>query len=68
MHEEWRCEQCDALLGKEQGESLHLRYKQRQYVVDGGDYRVTTVCRNCSTLNERRGGSNVKQTRQSSHE
>lgn len=34
---------------------MHLRYKQAQYVVDGGDYCVIAVCRNCSAVNERSG-------------
>lgn len=53
MEQEWRCKECDTLLGVERGTRLHLRYKQVQYVVDGGDYSVMAVCRNCSTINER---------------
>ena len=53
MEREWRCKECDTLLGVARGNRLHLRYKQVQYVVDGGDYSVIAVCRNCSTLNER---------------
>ncbi len=52
---EWRCKECETLLGVESGVRLHLRYKQAQYVVDGGDYTVIAVCRNCSTVNERTG-------------
>jgi len=54
---EWRCRGCDTLLGIERGSRLHLRYKQAQYVVDGRDYVVMAVCRNCSTVNERTGTS-----------
>ena len=57
MEREWRCKECDTLLGVERGTRLHLRYKQVQYVVDGGDYNVIAVCRNCSTVNERSLGS-----------
>ena len=49
---EWRCRGCDTLLGIERGSRLHLRYKQAQYVVEGGDYTVIAVCRNCSAVNE----------------
>lgn len=53
MDREWRCEKCDALLGVARGDRLHLRYKDAQYVVDGEDYSVLAVCRNCTTVNER---------------
>lgn len=53
METEWRCKECDTLLGVERGSRLHLRYKQAQYVVDGDNYSVIAVCRNCSTVNER---------------
>lgn len=53
MEKEWRCAECDTLLGVLRGGRLYLRYKQAQYVVDGGDYSVLAVCRNCSTVNER---------------
>lgn len=55
MEKEWRCKRCDTLLGIERGGRLHLRYKQAQYVVDGGDYNVIAVCRDCSSVNERSG-------------
>jgi RNase P subunit RPR2 len=52
MEKEWRCKECDTLLGVERGTRLYLRYKQAQYIVDG-DYAVLAVCRNCTTVNER---------------
>lgn len=55
MEREWRCAKCETLLGVERGPRLHLRYKDAQYVVDGDDYTVIAVCRNCSTVNERSG-------------
>jgi RNase P subunit RPR2 len=55
MEREWRCKKCNTLLGVERGARLHLRYKQAQYVVDGSDFNVLAVCRNCSTVNERIG-------------
>lgn len=56
MEKEWRCRECDTLLGVLRSGRLHLRYKQAQYVVDGEDYSVLAVCRNCSTVNERTRG------------
>jgi len=56
MEKEWRCPKCNCLLGIESGAHVRLRHKQAQYVVDGGDYKVIAVCRNCSTINERSGG------------
>lgn len=55
MEKEWRCKECDTLIGIERGARLHLRFKQAQYIVEGGDYNVIAVCRNCSTVNERSG-------------
>ena len=52
MEKEWRCKECDTLLGVERGARLHLRNKQAQYIVDG-DFAVLAVCRNCSIVNER---------------
>ena len=57
MQREWRCSECNSLLGVENGAHLHLRYKRAQYVVGGGDYNVMAVCRNCSAINERSEGS-----------
>jgi len=59
MEKEWRCRECDTLLGVERSERLHLRYKQAQYIVDGGDFTVLAVCRNCSTVNERSKSENA---------
>lgn len=56
MSQEWRCKECNTLLGAGQGPRLHLRYRDVQYVVDGEDYNVIAVCRNCSTVNEKCGG------------
>ena len=55
MEKEWRCKECDTLIGIERGARLHLRFKQAQYIVDGCDYNVIAVCRNCSMVNERSG-------------
>lgn len=59
MEREWRCEKCDALLGIARGDRLHLRYKEAQYVVDGEDYTVLAVCRNCSAVNEQGKAENA---------
>lgn len=61
MEADWRCKKCKTLLGVERGARLHLRYKQAQYVVDGDDYNVIAVCRNCSTVNERNGSEEPPQ-------
>ena len=61
MEADWRCEKCNTRLGVERGSRLHLRYKQAQYVVDGRDYIVIAVCRNCSTVNERNGSQGPPQ-------
>lgn len=53
---EWRCQECNTLLGVERTPRLILRHKQVLYVVGGADYTVTAVCRNCSAVNERRSG------------
>lgn len=55
MSQEWRCKECNTLLGTGHGPRLHLRYREVQYVVDGEDYNVIAVCRNCSTVNEKCG-------------
>ena len=62
MKREWRCSECNSLLGIENGAHLHLRHKQAQYVVDGGDYNVIAVCRNCSTINERSGSKKSQES------
>lgn len=55
MAKEWRCKKCNTLLGVVIGERLHLRYKQAQYVVNGDNYNVIAVCRNCFSVNDRNG-------------
>ncbi len=52
MDAKWRCRKCKTLLGTTCGIRMHVRYKETQYIVDGGDYCVIAVCRNCSTVNE----------------
>lgn len=56
MDHRWICEKCGALLGVERGDGLHVRHKDAQYVVMGGEYSVIAVCRRCSTVNEWSGG------------
>ena len=52
MNRKWLCVKCNALLGQEQGASLHIRYRQDvQILIEGLDYRLTRVCRRCGTLN-----------------
>jgi len=49
MKQEWRCRECERLLGVWRNGRLHLQHKKAQYLVDG---RVLAVCPNCSALNE----------------
>lgn len=60
MECEWRCKNkaCGALLGIEDSPRIHMRYKQAQWVIEGGDFNVIAVCPRCSTVNERRGHGN----------
>jgi hypothetical protein len=51
---QWLCEKCGALLGIEQEPRLHVRHKELDLIVDGSDYIVTTSCRKCFALNDRR--------------
>ena len=57
MQNEWRCRECNTLLGIESGARLQVRYKQAQYVIDGERFTVTAVCRCCHTVNQWDGGS-----------
>ncbi|MFH1689271.1 MAG: hypothetical protein ABIE42_03430 [Candidatus Eisenbacteria bacterium] len=54
MEQEWRCTRCDKLLAVVRGERLHIRFARgHEYLVG---FPVTSVCRNCGTLNELRDG------------
>lgn len=48
--DQWRCSRCFKLLGRRDGDRVHLRFTQ------GHEYFVhlpaTAVCRSCGTLNE----------------
>lgn len=52
MRQEWRCTKCNTLLGMSHEMRLHLRYKEAQYIIGGGNFYVTAVCRKCSSINE----------------
>lgn len=65
MEQEWRCTKCNTLLGVGRELRLHLRYKEAQYVVDGGDFHITAVCRKCSTVSDWRSGPPVADSHQS---
>jgi RNase P subunit RPR2 len=61
MEKEWRCKDCNTLLGVERSPRIHLRYKQAQYIIDGTNYSVMAVCRKCSAVNEiQAGGKNTQ--------
>ena len=50
--EDWRCVQCGKLLGRIAEGRLHIRYERgNEYLVA---LPVTSTCRKCGTLNERR--------------
>ena len=52
MEQEWRCIRCRKLLAVVRGERLHIRFSRgHEYLVG---FPVTSVCRNCGTLNELR--------------
>lgn len=50
MEQEWRCTQCGKLLAVMRGDRLHIRLARRNEYLVG--FPVTSVCRNCGTLNE----------------
>jgi hypothetical protein len=50
MERDWRCVRCGKLLGRLEGDRLHIQFARgHQYVVG---LPVSSVCRGCSTLNE----------------
>lgn len=50
MERDWRCMRCGKLLGRLEGDRLHIQFARgHQYVVG---LPVSSVCRGCSTLNE----------------
>ena len=50
MKTEWRCSQCNKLLGVLKDDRLHLRFARgHEYLVG---FPATSVCRTCRTLNE----------------
>jgi hypothetical protein len=57
MKKEWRCK-CGKLLGIFEGGRLHIRFARGyQYMVG---FPVSTVCRDCGTLNELEEGGVAK--------
>ena len=47
---DWRCQECRRLLGKDNGAQLQIRYKPLDYIVG---FPVSTVCPGCGVLNAR---------------
>ena len=46
---DWRCHACSKLLGKRQGNQLHIQIGDKhRYVIDG---KVTSICPRCDALN-----------------
>jgi hypothetical protein len=52
MNAEWKCTQCETLLGMRLADHIHLKFKQAQYLVRGDAFTVVAVCRNCHTVCE----------------
>ena len=47
---DWRCTHCQMLLGRRDGDRVHVRFARgHQYVAS---LPITSVCRSCATLNE----------------
>ena len=47
---EWRCTQCEKLLGRTKGDRLHVRFARgHEYLVG---LPTICICRCCGTLNE----------------
>jgi hypothetical protein len=47
---DWRCQQCRRLLGKDNGAQLQIRYKPLDYIVG---FPVCAICPGCGALNAR---------------
>lgn len=47
---DWRCQACRRLLGKDNGAQLQIRYKPLDYIVG---FPVSTICPGCGVLNAR---------------
>lgn len=57
---EWRCKQCGKLLGKIEGDRLHVRFaRKHEYLMRPP---VTATCWGCGTLNEYSPGKEVCKT------
>ena len=50
---EWRCTQCGKLLGKTEGDRLHVRFARHHEYLMG--FPVTAMCWSCGGLNEYHG-------------
>lgn len=48
---EWRCSQCETLLGTERDGKLYIKLRKSQLVIQGS---VAAVCGYCAALNELR--------------
>lgn len=56
VKDQWRCRECETLLGVDDQSQLSLRYKDVEYLLIGSDFVVMNACRNCGSINERRSG------------
>ncbi len=53
MERDWRCSNCNTLLGKWHDGGLDIRYKELKVLVDG---KVCIECRKCLTINKTESG------------
>ena len=57
---EWRCKRCKKLLGRIEGDRLHVRFaRMNEYLMAPP---VTATCWGCGTLNEYFSGKEVRKT------
>lgn len=52
----WRCRSCGALLGMQQGDELHVKYKDVQHWITG---RCRHACRRCGAMNTMHAGREI---------
>jgi hypothetical protein len=50
----WRCE-CNTLHGIQNGPCLHLKYKEKEFFVIGGQDTIVAICPKCSRTSKRIG-------------
>ncbi len=56
---DWRCAQCGQLLGRIDGQRLHVRFSRAHEYLCG--FPVIATCRRCQTLNATHGSREDRQ-------